>query len=158
MVHSLRRAVLGVSAAGTLACGLFAVAGATPVSADYGNTAVRQVELSGNGNIQFHPGDAGGGTWLWIELSGTPGAESGSGTYAGARCGHVGGPGGGGGGAGSIRGDVTWQTDGTTLWITDQSNNFGGAVVRWNLGHYTDSPFDVFGIPEPGFVQVTVAP
>jgi len=124
----------------------FAVAG--NASADYGNTAVRQIEISAN-----VPGKLGGGAWLWIELS-----SDGTGTYAGADCGR--------GGAASDKGDVTWTSDGTTISISGVIfNGFNGlpvpVTVPWQTGHYagtiqSDFPSLVF-LP-PGFSQTTVAP
>jgi len=53
---------------------------AAPALADYGNTAVYQIELSAN--ISGHDG---GGAWLWLELS-----SDGSVDYQGSDCGHAG--------------------------------------------------------------------
>ncbi len=126
----------------------FAMAGTA--SADYGNTAVRQIEISAN-----VPGNQGGGAWLWIELS-----SNGTGTYAGADCGR------GAPGASSDKGDVTWTSNGTTISISGVVfNGFGGlpvpVTVPWKTGHYagtiqSDFPSLVF-LP-PGFSQTTVAP
>lgn len=128
-----------------------AFAGTGTASADYGNTAVRQIEISAN-----VPGNQGGGAWLWIELSGT--GTSGTGTYAGSDCGR--------GGAASDKGDVTWTTDGTTIWISGVVfNGFGGVpvpvTVPWKTGHYAgtlQSDFPTLGFLPPGFSQTTVAP
>jgi len=115
--------------------------------ADYGNTAVYQVEISANSS-----GSNGGGAWLWIELS-----SNGTGTYAGSDCGHRNGP------AASDKGDVTWVSGGGWLTITGVVfNGFGGLpvtiTVHSTLGHYATTPFAVFGLPFPGFAQVTIAP
>jgi hypothetical protein len=128
-------------------------AGVGSASADYGNTAVRQIEISAN-----VPGNTGGGAWLWIELNSNGNALSGTGTYAGSDCAR--------GGAASDKGDVTWVSDGTTIRISGVVfNGFGGlpvpVTVPWKTGHYagtvqSDFPSLVF-LP-PGFSQTTVAP
>jgi hypothetical protein len=63
-------------------------------SADYGKSAVRQIELSAN-----LAGREGGGVWLWIELN-----SNHTGDYTGSDCGH------GGQGAASDKGDVEWES------------------------------------------------
>jgi hypothetical protein len=126
----------------------FALAGTA--SADYGNTAVRQIEISAN-----VPGNQGGGAWLWIELS-----SNGTGDYTGSDCGR------GAPGASSDKGDVTWTSDGTTIWISGVVfNGFGGlpvpVTVPWKTGHYAgtiQSDFPTLGFLPPGFAQTTVAP
>lgn len=147
----LRRVALAATSAVALGVGMV-ISGATPVAADYGNTAVRQIEISANST-----GPDGGGAWLWIELNGNR-----TGTYAGSDCGH-------GSGAVSDQGDVTWTTDGNTITIHGVVLNGlppflqpPAVTVPFTLGHY-DYPAPagiaaVFGLPFPGFAQVQVAP
>jgi hypothetical protein len=152
LVSRLRRSLLALGTGGALAAGM-AVAGAPPVAAEYGNSAVYQVEISGN-----LTGSSGYGVWLWIELN-----ADGSGDYAGSDCGHS--P--GGGGAASARGDATWTMAGDTL-IIDGVSLFGGQVpvvitVPSAYGHYTyDTISAVFHTPFmpfiPGWTIVQVAP
>ena len=144
-VQVIRRAA--VAAAAALALGGGAVmSAATPVAADYGNSAVYQIEISANSG-----GPSGGGAWLWIELN-----SSGGGDYAGSDCGH-------GFGALPDRGDVTsWSSANGTLTINGVAL-FGGAfpvtiTVPSKYGHYSETPVQVFGLPFPGFAQVQVAP
>ncbi|SRR5579871_2536391 len=147
----MRRFRLGRLAVLLAVAAVAAFAAAGTASADYGNTAVRQIEISAN-----VPGNQGGGAWLWIELSG-PGT-SGTGTYAGADCGR--------GGAVSDKGDVSWWTDGTTIFISGVVfNGFGGlpvpVTVPWKTGHYAgtiQSDFPSLGFLPTGFSQTTVAP
>jgi hypothetical protein len=76
--------------------------GTGPALADYGNTAVYQIEISANST-----GPSGGGAWLWIELS-----SAHTGTYAGSDCGH-------GFGAVADTGDVTWSSASGVLTVSD---------------------------------------
>jgi hypothetical protein len=119
--------------------------------ADYGNTAVYQVEISANGV----GASQGGGVWLWIELS----ADQ-SGTYAGADCGREG-P--GAAGAASDSGPVTWTSGSGWLTISGvRLNGLGGLPVTIHVkstdGHYVTTISSVFGIGFPGWAQVTIAP
>lgn len=134
-----------IALAGALAGGLL-LGAVGAVFADYGNTAVYQVEISANAT-----GPQGGGAWLWIELS-----SDGTGTYAGSDCGH-------GFGAVADKGDVTWWSDGTTLTINGVVfNGLGGLPVTIttsaSFGNSRETIFQVFGIPIQGFAQVQVAP
>lgn len=151
MFRRARRALLAVAAGGALVTGA-ALTSAAPVAADYGSTAVRQVEISANST-----GPSGGGAWLWIELD-----ANGTGTYAGSDCGH-------GSGAVADRGDVTWTTDGTTITIHGVYLNGlppflqpPAVTVPYSTGHYSYAAptgiQDVFGVPFPGWAQVQVAP
>jgi hypothetical protein len=152
LVSRLRRSLLALSTAGVLAAGM-AVAGAPPVAAEYGNSAVYQVEISGN-----LTGSSGYGVWLWIALN-----ADGSGDYAGSDCGHS--P--GGGGAAPVLGDATWTMSGDTLIINGVSL-LGGQVpvvitVPSAYGHYRyDTISAVFHTPFlpfiPGWTIVQVAP
>lgn len=143
-VRLIRSAALAATAA--LALGAGAAITAAPVAADYGNTAVYQVEISANSG-----GPSGGGAWLWIELN-----SQGGGDYAGSDCGHS-------SGALPDRGDVTsWSSANGTLTINGVAL-FGGAfpvtiTVPSKYGHYSETPVQVFGLPFPGFAQVQVAP
>jgi len=150
----LRRSVLALSSAGALAVGV-AISAAPPVAADYGNTAVYQIEISGN----FTSPTGGFGVWLWIELN-----ADGTGDYAGSDCGHS--PG-GFSGAAPANGDVTWTLSGDTLVIQGVTL-LGGTVpvtitVPSTLGHYTyDAISAVIHTPFlpfiPGSTIVQVAP
>jgi hypothetical protein len=137
-------------AAGTLAAaGVVGIAG--PAAADYGNGAVRQIELSAN-----VAGPQGGGLWLWIELNGNH-----TGDYNGADCGH-------GDGAASDKGDVWWETVGSNIVIHNVVlNGLGGfnatVTVPWATGHYTGTVGSFIALPPfiPPFVgtsQLQVAP
>jgi hypothetical protein len=129
--------------------------GVGTASADYGNTAIRQVEISAN-----ITGNQGGGAWLWIELSGS--TSGGTGTYTGSDCGR-----GAAQHAVADSGDnLTWTSDGTTITISGVVlNGFGGlpvtVTVPWKTGHYPGTIQDVFptlALLPPGFSQTTVAP
>lgn len=101
-------------------------------SAHYGNTAVRQIELSANIN-----GHEGGGVWLWIELS-----SNGTGDYTGSDCGHA------GQGAVADNGDVEWhevegESEGEAKLVIEGITLNGLAewpttvTVPAAIGHYT---------------------
>jgi hypothetical protein len=144
-VSRFRRGVLAIVAASALGLGMMITA-VTPAAADYGSTAVYQIEISANSI-----GPSGGGAWLWIELD-----ANGTGTYAGSDCGH-------GDGAVADRGDVTsWSSSEGVLTIHGVSL-FGGlapviVTVPSTDGHYTETVFQVFGLPFPGWAQVQIAP
>jgi hypothetical protein len=144
-VSRIRRAALTLTVALVLGGGS-AVSAAAPVAADYGNTAVYQIEISANSG-----GPSGGGAWLWIELN-----SSGTGDYVGSDCGH-------GFGALSDQGDVTaWSSANGMLTIQGVAL-FGGAfpvtiTVPSAFGNYSETPLQVFGLPFPGFAVVEVAP
>lgn len=133
-----------------MAAGL--VAAAAPATADYGPTAVRQIELSMN-----IPGHEGGGVWLWLELS-----NDGTVDYQGSDCGHA------GQGAAHDGGDTTWQlSNGRAVIPNVILEGLGGfpatITVPWKTGHYTGAD-DTF-ITLPGFIpggigfsQLQVAP
>lgn len=148
MGSSARRLVLAAVAAGTLA-GTMLMAGAGVYAADYGNTAQYQVEISAN---SLGPG-AGGGAWLWIELD-----SGGSGTYTGSDCGHL--------GPGSVAvpdaGSATWTESGGTITIDGVVLNGLETPVTISVpsayGNQRETFGQVFGIPIPGFAEVTVAP
>ncbi|HZR93234.1 MAG TPA: hypothetical protein VFA44_12610 [Gaiellaceae bacterium] len=152
--------LLLATAAATLA-GLALAAGTA--SADYGQGAGYQIELSGN-----IPGNQGGGIWLWIELTpSAPNATSGTGDYSGSDCGR-----GAGEHARADSGQVTWTDNGDgTLTISGVVlNGLGGLpepiIVPDSYGHETADFATVFpavasllGIPSgAGFAQVQVAP
>jgi hypothetical protein len=146
-----RSRFIAVLATGALAAG-GVIAAAGPAAADYGNGAVRQIELSAN-----IPSPQGGGAWLWIELN-----ANGTGDYNGADCGH------GGVGATSDKGDVWWELDGGTIVIHNVIlNGLGGfdatVTVPWKTGHYTGTIGSFITLPGfiPPFVgtsQLEVAP
>jgi hypothetical protein len=139
----------------------FAAVLATGASADYGNTATYQIELSAN-----IPGHLGGGVWLWIELS-----SDYTGDYTGSDCGHA------GQGAAADKGSVNWfysdasgnpDTNGGYLTISGVTlNGLGGfpstVIVPDTYGHYTGT--DTSYLTLPGFIpggignsQLQVAP
>jgi hypothetical protein len=132
---------------------------ATSASADYGQGAIYQIELSVN-----TPGRDGGGVWLWIALK-----PDFTGDYAGSDCAH------GGGGTASDKGDVTWHYSGSRVVIDGFAlNAIPNAVfpvfiptpymttitVPRAYGHYTgnDHEFMTFPsfIPVGGFSQLQV--
>lgn len=125
----------------TLSLATAAVAACAPSAwATYGNTAVRQIELSANAS-----GREGGGAWLWIQLS-----SNHTGDYSGADCGH------GGAGATSDKGDVEWERtgpEGETVVIHGVIlNGLGGfettVTVPWKTGHYKGHLGTFLTLPE----------
>jgi len=151
----------GIVATAAIGITLFAV-GVTPAVADYGRGATYQVEITVN-----EGGPAGGGIWLWLELTPSPGSTtSGTGDYAGSDCGH-------GHGAAPDKGDVTWSSSNGTLTISGVVlNGFGplGPVpvtisVPSAYGHYAyaSNAFAAIFSGLPPFVgggraQVEIAP
>jgi hypothetical protein len=125
---------------------------ASPASADYGRSAVYQIELSANAS-----GRAGGGVWLWLELS-----NDGTVDYQGADCGH------GGAGAAHDGGSTHWHTSGSQLVIDNVIlNGLGGfpatVTAPSALGHYTGTIGAFITLPPfiPPFIgtsQLQVAP
>jgi hypothetical protein len=166
-MHSLMKRPRGMPglvvllATGALAAAFIATL-AAPASAEYGPGAMFQVEITAN-----EPGPAGGGIWLWIELTPTAGSTtSGTGDYTGSDCGH-------GHGSAPDRGDVTWSSSNGTLTISGVVlNGFGplGPVpvtisVPSSYGHYaypTNAFSGIFsGLPPfvtGGTAQVQIAP
>jgi hypothetical protein len=145
-----------------LAGGLAVVAAPAAALADYGSSAVYQIELSANLNGQAAQLlGGGGGAWLWIELS-----RNHTGDYTGSDCGH----GFGGTGAVADSGSVTWSDNGgwltingvvlnglgsfpTTITVPDVYHHYSGAV-----GTYLTLPFPPFVTQTMGSSQLTVAP
>jgi hypothetical protein len=129
---------------------------AASASAEYGKTAVRQIELSANLS-----GRQGGGAWLWIELD-----SKHTGDYSGADCGH------GGAGAVSDKGDVEWERvgpEGETIVIKGivLKGLFGfetTVTVPYKTGHYKGTLGTFLTLPFPpevlalGNSQLQVAP
>jgi hypothetical protein len=76
----MKRSRMGMALASAGLLGFSTLTAAAPAFADYGKTAVYQVELSANIS-----GQHGGGVWLWLELS-----NDGSVDYTGSDCGHGG--------------------------------------------------------------------
>lgn len=113
---------------------------ASSALATYGNTAVRQIELSANTS-----GREGGGAWLWIQLSANH-----TGDYSGADCGH------GGVGATSDKGDVEWERvgpEGENVVIHGVIlNGLAGfettITVPWKTGHYKGHLGTFLTLPE----------
>ena len=159
-----RRMLAVFVATGALAAGLLAAL-AGGASADYGPGALYQVEITANDS-----GPTGGGIWLWIELTPSPGSTlTGTGDYRGSDCGH-------GHGAARDSGDVTWSSSGPggTLTISGVVlNGFGPIIgpvpvtitVPSTYGHYpypTSAFASIFsGLPffvTGGHAQVQVAP
>jgi hypothetical protein len=160
---NLKRTGARLAAAVLLGVGAVA-ATAAPAAADYGPGNVYQIEISSNDT-----GPVGGGIWLWLALSPSPGSTtSGTGDYTGSDCGH------GFGSAGAVpdAGDVTWSISAGTLVITGvKLNGFGGLPVTITVpsayGHYSTDILSVFPTlagpplflpPGEGFSQVQVAP
>jgi hypothetical protein len=154
----MRKLSLGVKSRIAMAASALTLAGAgtlaaaSPALADYGPTAVYQVELSANIS-----GSQGGGVWLWFELS-----SDGTGDYQGSDCGH--------GGAGAVHdsGNVTWSVSNGQVIIKDVVlNGLGGAVATVTApatyGHYTGTLGSFLTIPgltlpPAGTSQLQVAP
>jgi len=129
-------------------------------SADYGQGALYQVELSVNSS-----GPKRRGIWLWIGLN----ADR-TGDYAGSDCGH------GGAGTASDRGDVTWHYSGDTVVIEGVAlNALPNSIVPFvpppyhttitvpkTYGHYTGNDHAFLTLPSflpvGGFSQLQVAP
>jgi hypothetical protein len=159
MTRSWRHA-LALGAAGVLA-GVLLLSSTGTARADYGKSAVYQIEISGNctGPTTCLPVVVQGyGIWFWAELN-----ADGTGDYQAADCGH---------GFGDSRafhdsGEVTWTSNGTTLTITGAAI-FGNTVpisitVPARDGHDSETFAQVFDVPAlggalPGWAQVQVAP
>jgi hypothetical protein len=141
-------------------------AGAGSASADYGQGAVYQVEITANIG-----GPQGGGIWLWLALTPDhPGATYGTADYTGSDCGH-------GGGAIKDMGEASWTDNGNgTISISpvdlvglEQAFAIGATTITVPsaYGHYSYSPADdplhtifnnVPGFLPPGKAQVQIAP
>jgi hypothetical protein len=139
----MKRSRMGMALASAGLLGLSTLTAAAPAFADYGKTAVYQVELSANIS-----GRQGGGVWLWLELS-----NDGSVDYTGSDCGH------GGVGAAPDAGSTTWSDVGGMLVIPNVVlSGLGGfpstVTVPDTLGHYTGTA-DAF-ITLPGFIPAGV--
>lgn len=148
----MRRSRIGMAVATAALLGIGTLTAAGPALADYGNTAVYQVELSANIS-----GSHGGGAWLWLELS-----SDGTVDYQGSDCGH------GGEGAAHDGGSTTWTRSGDKLVIPNVIlNGLGGfpatITVPATLGHYTGTVGTYLTLPPfipavAGNSQVQVAP
>lgn len=143
---------IAAAAAAVTLVGGAAVTTAGPASADYGQGAVYQVELSANAS-----GPQGGGVWLWFGLN-----SDGTGDYQGSDCGH------GGAGATHDGGAVTWHVSGNQVVITGVIlNGLGGfpatVTVPATYGHYTGTLGSYITLPSfipanIGTSQLQVAP
>jgi hypothetical protein len=143
---------IAFAAATALLAGAGTLPAAGPAWADYGPSAVYQIELSANVS-----GPQGGGLWLWIELN-----RDGTGDYQGADCGH--------GGVGSVHdsGDVTWSTSGSQIVITGVVlKGLGGfpatVTAPAATGHYKGTVGSFITLPSfipsgAGNSQLQVAP
>lgn len=150
----MKRSRMGMALASAGLLGLSTLTAAAPAFADYGKTAVYQVELSANIS-----GQHGGGVWLWLELSNDNNQTV---DYTGSDCGH------GGLGAAPDAGSTTWtDVNGMLVIHGVVLNGLGGypatVTVPDTLGHYTGTA-DAF-ITLPGVIpagvgnsQVQVAP
>lgn len=147
----ISRKAAAAAAAVALAGGM--VAAAAPASADYGPTAIYQIELSANIS-----GRQGGGVWLWFELSSNNSVD-----YHGADCGH------GGQGAASDGGTTQWHYTTSGIEIDNVIlNGLGGfpATVTTpsaTYGHYTGTvggfiTLPPFVPPNLGSSQLQIAP
>lgn len=149
-----RRGVVLVTLTATIAC--IAALAAPSSRADYGSSALYNIEFSAN-NVGVVQG-TGKGLWLWIALD-----SGGGGDFTGAGCKHNGS--GGPNGAKPQAGDVTsWSDDGTNLTIKLILNLSGGPTlvtftVPDSFGHYS-GPTVTYMTPNPfgGNAEVTVAP
>src|SRR5947209_6197362 len=139
------RRMLAVPVAAAALAALFLAATAGPASADYGQGAAYQIEITSN-----IPGAQGGGIWLWIELMpASPGATYGtSGDYTGSDCGR-----GAAERARADHGDITaWSVSGGVLTIHGVVlNGFGGLPVTITVplpasgyGHVTTDVISIF--------------
>lgn len=149
---NITRKTAAAAAAAVLGAGMLAAA--APASADYGSSAIYQIELSANAS-----GRDGGGVWLWLELS-----NDGSVDYQGSDCGH------GGAGAAHDGGETTWHyTNSDTQLQIDNVilNGLGGfpatVTTPSRLGHYTGTlgtfiTLPPFIPPSIGTSQLQVAP
>jgi hypothetical protein len=149
---AISRKVTAAAAAAVLGVGL--VATAAPASAEYGRSAIYQIELSANAS-----GRDGGGVWLWLELS-----SDGSVDYQGSDCGH------GGAGAAHDGGSTTWHytNGGTQLEIDNVILNGLGefpatVTTPAAYGHYRGTLGSFITLPafipaSIGFSQLQVAP
>jgi hypothetical protein len=149
----MRLTTIKASVAAVIAAGAATLAlPAASAFADYGNTAVHQIELSANIS-----GLHGGGVWLWIELSSNYTAD-----YSGSDCGH------GGAGAASDTGSATWTQTGGSLVITGVVlNGLGGFPTTITVpaadGHYVGTigtylTLPSFIPPSIGNSQLEIAP
>jgi hypothetical protein len=148
----IARKAIAAAAATVLGTGMFIAA--APASADYGRSAIYQIELSANAS-----GRSGGGVWLWLELS-----NNGSVDYQGSDCGH------GGAGAAHDGGSTWWHyiNSGTQIEIDNVVlNGLGGfpatITTPSTLGHYTGTIGSFITLPAfiPPFIgnsQLQVAP
>ena len=147
----MKRSRMGMALASAGLLGLSTLTAAAPAFADYGKTAVYQVELSANIS-----GQHGGGVWLWLELS-----NDGSVDYTGSDCGH-------GLGAVPDAGSTKWSQVGDNLVIPNVVLNGLGAfpatiTVPAVLGHYTGTVGTYITLPpfipaDSGNSQLQVAP
>jgi hypothetical protein len=154
MFLRVRQVAFAAIVSASLAVGLVAAQAGSVFA--YGKTAVYQVEISAN---QSFASGGGYGVWLWIELD-----SNGTGDYTGSDCGHNL-DGHGSAGAVSDKGDVTWWTDGTNLYINGVVLNGvppSGLPISITVpaayGHSKTSLAAIAGAPLPGWVQLTVAP
>ena len=147
----MKRSRMGMALASAGLLGFSTLTAAAPAFADYGKTAVYQVELSANIS-----GPHGGGVWLWLELS-----NDGSVDYTGSDCGH------GGLGAAPDAGSTTWTDVGGKLVIPNVVLNGLGdfhatVTVPDTLGHYTGTVGSFITLPGiPAYLgnsQLQVAP
>jgi len=148
----MKRSRMGMALASAGLLGLSTLTAAAPAFADYGKTAVYQVELSANIS-----GQHGGGVWLWLELSNDNKVD-----YQGSDCGH------GGVGAAPDAGSTTWSDVGGMLVIPNVVlSGLGGfpstVTVPDTLGHYTGTVGSFITLPGfiPAFAgnsQLQVAP
>lgn len=149
----------------------FAAVSASGASADYGQGAQYQIELSANlSSVQG--GGIGGGVWLWIEL------DQNGGSYTGSDCGHIAGapPAGATADSGDLNrsdwfysnADGSSNPSGDYVTVTGITlNGLGGYPVTVTVpkayGHYTGSIGSFITLPFPpsftslGFSQVQVA-
>jgi hypothetical protein len=169
--------LMGLWAVAALA-GALMLTTAGVASADYGQGALYQIELSANLNLPASSGGAntggvppagGGGVWLWIALY-----PDGTGDAAGSDCGH-------GEGAANDNADVNWYYSDNSTYPCGITYPGGSIVITGvvlhgfgdfpttisvprTYGHYTGTGGSFLTVPLPppvlclGFSQLQVAP
>lgn len=159
-MNRLKRAAAALIAGGGLTAGVL-MATAGTASADYGQGAVYQVEISVN-----PPGE---GVWLWAELSPTTSTTSGTGDYQETDCIHLSRFGIPLDGASHYAGTLTWYIDSNGNLIMENIGAIGGqdpltiTVPSSSYGHsntvtFKDAFHEISGTYSGSHVSVQLAP